>query len=148
MQTSCVSTVHAIQKYRSHSNVSNPFTVCVEYFRGFELLGAGLPDFYRNKIPKQGKMYQISTKYNKWPQNRPNVHYMYTPNILTLKDSPKCTQIQIFGLKINHLATLTLWLLFLYVFRTLPRINCSVNFDSPVSDLNKIWIIREGKRRT
>jgi hypothetical protein len=30
---------------------------------------AGLPDFSWYKIPKWGKMYQVTTKYNKWAQH-------------------------------------------------------------------------------
>jgi hypothetical protein len=33
---------------------------------------AGLPDFSWSKIPKRGKMYQITTKYTKWPKNISN----------------------------------------------------------------------------
>jgi hypothetical protein len=40
----------------------------------------------------------MATKYTKWPQNRPNGPKMQEPS--------KFTQIGIFGLKINHLATL------------------------------------------
>jgi hypothetical protein len=32
----------------------------------------GLPDFSLYSIPKQGKIYQITIKYPKWPQNLPN----------------------------------------------------------------------------
>jgi hypothetical protein len=32
----------------------------------------GLPDFSWSKIPKRGKIYQITTKYTKWPQNISN----------------------------------------------------------------------------
>jgi hypothetical protein len=35
---------------------------------------AGLPDFSWFKIPKLGKIYQITTKYTKSPQNIPNYH--------------------------------------------------------------------------
>jgi hypothetical protein len=53
---------------------------------------------------KTRKMYQIKTKCNKWSQNIPNGHkiYQHFPN----HGPPKLTQISIFGLKINHLATL------------------------------------------
>jgi hypothetical protein len=60
---------------------------------------------------KPGKIYQITAKYNKWPQNMPNGrkiekngHKIYQH--LPLQDPPKFTQIGIFGLKICHLATL------------------------------------------
>jgi hypothetical protein len=74
---------------------------------------------------KTGKNRQnypkITQKYNKWPKDIPNVHKIRQN--LTLQGSPKCNQIPIFVLKINHLATLNLklrtklfvyWLLFLY----------------------------------
>jgi hypothetical protein len=58
------------------------------------------------------KIYQITTKYIKFPQNipkgRPNGHEIYQH--LPLKDPSKFNQIGIFGMKINHLATLvTSW---------------------------------------
>jgi hypothetical protein len=34
-------------------------------------LPAGLPDFSWYNIPKRGKIYQITTKYNKWLLNLP-----------------------------------------------------------------------------
>jgi hypothetical protein len=49
-------------------------------------------------IPNYHELYQMSIKYNKRPQNGPRVHKMQYP--------PKFTQIWIFGLKTNHLATL------------------------------------------
>jgi hypothetical protein len=36
-----------------------------------------LPDFSWCNIPKRGKMYQINTKYIKWPQNISNVYIIY-----------------------------------------------------------------------
>jgi hypothetical protein len=55
-------------------------------------------------------------KYTEFPQNIPNVHKVGIPNgcnrpkytniCIPLQDPPKMTQIWIFGLKINHLATL------------------------------------------
>jgi hypothetical protein len=33
-----------------------------------------MPDFYVYNIPKRGKIYQITTKYIKLPQNIPNGH--------------------------------------------------------------------------
>jgi hypothetical protein len=33
---------------------------------------SGLPDFSWYKIPKGGKIYQMTTKYIKWPQNISN----------------------------------------------------------------------------
>jgi hypothetical protein len=49
-------------------------------------------------------MYQRVTKCTKWPQSKPNGHKIYQH--LPWQDTPKLTQIGIFGLKINHLATL------------------------------------------
>jgi hypothetical protein len=46
----------------------------------------------------------MSIKYNKRPKNGPSVHKIYQH--LPLQDPPKFTQIWIFGLKTNHLATL------------------------------------------
>jgi hypothetical protein len=43
-------------------------------------------------------------KYIKWPLNRPNVLKIH-PHLI-LQDSPKCTQIPNFDLKVNHLVTL------------------------------------------
>jgi hypothetical protein len=45
----------------------------------------------------------MATNYTKWSQNRPNGHKMYQH--LPLQEPPKFTQLVIFGLKINHLAT-------------------------------------------
>jgi hypothetical protein len=56
-------------------------------------------------VPKRGEIYQMSIKYAKWPENWPNgSHKIYQH--LPSQDPPKFTQIGIFGLKINHLATL------------------------------------------
>jgi hypothetical protein len=33
---------------------------------------AGLPDFSWYKIPERGKIYQMTTKYTKWPLNISN----------------------------------------------------------------------------
>jgi hypothetical protein len=38
-----------------------------------------LPDFPRYNKPKRGKIYQMATKYNKWPQNIPNGHTFSIP---------------------------------------------------------------------
>jgi hypothetical protein len=56
-------------------------------------------------IPNLHELYQISIKYNKRPQNGLSVYKIYQH--LTLQDPLKFTQIRIFGLKTNHLATLT-----------------------------------------
>jgi hypothetical protein len=42
--------------------------------------GTGLPDFSGYNIPKRGEICQMTTKYTKWPQNIPNVHYLSVPN--------------------------------------------------------------------
>jgi hypothetical protein len=82
--------------------------------------------FFLKQHTKTGKIYQITiayvyqmaTKYTKWPQNIPNGHKIYQMatkytkwpyNITTYfiaRPSKKFTQIGIFGLKICHLATL------------------------------------------
>jgi hypothetical protein len=36
-----------------------------------------LPDSSWYKIPKRWKIYQMTTKYTKWPQNIPNDHKIY-----------------------------------------------------------------------
>jgi hypothetical protein len=71
-----------------------------------------LPDFPWYKIPKWGKifqndhkLYQRAIKYFQWPQNRPIEHKI--DQDFPSQDPPKFTQIWIFGLKTNHLATLT-----------------------------------------
>jgi hypothetical protein len=46
----------------------------------------------------------MAIKYAKWPENISNGHKIY--QYLPLLDPPKFTQIGIFGLKRNHLATL------------------------------------------
>jgi hypothetical protein len=38
---------------------------------------AGLPDFSCFNIPKRGKIYQITRKYTKWPENIPNGQKIY-----------------------------------------------------------------------
>jgi hypothetical protein len=45
----------------------------------------------------------MAIRYFQWPQNRPNGHKIYQD--FPLPDPPKFTQIGIFGLKTNHLAT-------------------------------------------
>jgi hypothetical protein len=65
-------------------------------------------------IPNGHKIYQMATTYTKWPQNIPNGHKIPIPNghkihlHLPLQDPLKFTQIGIFSLKTNHLATLHL----------------------------------------
>jgi hypothetical protein len=53
--------------------------------------------YYAN-VPKT---YQMAVNFSKWIQN------MYTKHF-TFQGPSKCTQIGIFGIKINHLATLPL----------------------------------------
>jgi hypothetical protein len=55
-------------------------------------------------ITNDHKLYQMALNYTKWPYNIPNGHKIY-PH-LPFKGPPKFTQIGIFGLKTNHLATL------------------------------------------
>jgi hypothetical protein len=50
-------------------------------------------------------MYQMSIDYTKWPQNIPKNRKIIYQH-LSLQDPPKFSQIDIFGLKIYHLATL------------------------------------------
>jgi hypothetical protein len=49
-----------------------------------DLVEPGLPDFSWHNSPKRGKnipnghkIYQMATKYTKWPQNIPNGHKIY-----------------------------------------------------------------------
>jgi hypothetical protein len=66
--------------------------------------------FFLVQNTKTGKIYQISTNYTKCPlditkdRKMDQVPMKYTS--LPLQDLPKFTQIWIFGLKTNHLATL------------------------------------------
>jgi hypothetical protein len=62
---------------------------------------------------KTGKIYQTAQKYTKLPKNIPKCHKTYEMAVkytkcqnFSLQDTPKYTQIGIFGLKIYHLATL------------------------------------------
>jgi hypothetical protein len=61
---------------------------------------------YQNgeNIQNDYKIYQMAIKYFQWQLNRPNARKIYQDFIL--QDQPKFTQIGIFGLKTNHLATL------------------------------------------
>jgi hypothetical protein len=36
------------------------------------LLLPGFQDFSLHNIPKRGKIYQVTIRYTKWPQNMPN----------------------------------------------------------------------------
>jgi hypothetical protein len=63
----------------------------------FIATGAGLPDFSWYNIPKRGKIYQITIKYTKWPQNIPNcrkvdpmaIKYSNIFHCKTLQNLPK-----------------------------------------------------------
>jgi hypothetical protein len=55
-------------------------------------------------IPNEPKIYQITMKYTKWPQNRPKGQKIYQH--FPFQDHRKFTRNLDFGLKINHLATL------------------------------------------
>jgi hypothetical protein len=61
-------------------------------------------------IPDDHKLYEIVTKYTRWPYTLPNGHKIY--QYLPLQDPPKFIQIGIFGLKIYHLVTLIYFSLF------------------------------------
>jgi hypothetical protein len=60
----------------------------------------------KENIPNDQTLYQTAIKYTKWPQNIPNGHKIYQHFLF--QGRPKFTQIGIFGLKRNHLATLLL----------------------------------------
>jgi hypothetical protein len=55
-------------------------------------------------IPKRGEIYQMTTKFTKWPQNTPNDHNIY--HCFPFQGPLKCTRIGIFGIQLFHLATL------------------------------------------
>jgi hypothetical protein len=56
------------------------------------------------KYTKLPKIYQIAIKYAKWPERMSNGRKIYQH--LPLQDPQKFTRIGIFGLKIDHPATL------------------------------------------
>jgi hypothetical protein len=60
---------------------------------------------YRKIYQNYRKIYQIEEKYTKLQKNRGNVHK--TDQHLSLKGTPKFTQIGILGFKIYHLAALS-----------------------------------------
>jgi hypothetical protein len=71
----------------------------------------GLPNFSWCVIPKQEKMYQMSTICTERSQNIPNIHNVFLMaikyiNIFQSEALKIFSQIGIFGLKTNHLATL------------------------------------------
>jgi hypothetical protein len=65
-----------------------------------------LGEYYPNRknVPNEHKMYQMVIKYPKCLLNIPNGHKIYQH--FPIYGPPKFTQIRIFGLKRNHLATL------------------------------------------
>jgi hypothetical protein len=72
---------------------------------------SGLTDFSWCMIPKPEKMYQMNTKYTEWSQNIPNIHKVFQMAIQYINNFQSealkfFSQIRIFGLKTNHLATL------------------------------------------
>jgi hypothetical protein len=78
---------------------------------GYSGTESGLPDFSWSKHTKWGKnitndhkLYQTAMNDTKWPWNIPNGHKIYQH--LPFKGPSKFTQIGIYGLKTNHLATL------------------------------------------
>jgi hypothetical protein len=64
----------------------------------------GCQFFLDPNIPKTGNIYPMTTNYTKRPSNIPNGHKIYQH--FPFQGPPKFTQTGIFGLKINHLATL------------------------------------------
>jgi hypothetical protein len=72
----------------------------------------GLPDFSWPKhtktvklcAPIEHELFQTAITHIEWPENTPNGHKIY--QILPFQDPQKYTEIEIFGKKINHLATL------------------------------------------
>jgi hypothetical protein len=58
---------------------------------------------YQN-IPNDYKLFQIAIKYTKWSKNIKNCRFIYQH--FPFQGPPIYTQIGIFGIKINHLATL------------------------------------------
>jgi hypothetical protein len=58
----------------------------------------------REKYTKLSLNYQMAIKYTKWAKSIPNGHKRYQH--FPVQGPPKFAQIGIFGLKINHLATL------------------------------------------
>jgi hypothetical protein len=71
----------------------------------------GLPDCSQSKhikngknIPNYRKLNQMAIHCSKFPKNIPNGHKIYQH--VPFQGPPKFTQIGIFGMKTNHLATL------------------------------------------
>jgi hypothetical protein len=80
------------------------------YLDSSQRLGQGCQIFrgtiYQNgeNIPNDHKVHQSSINCTKWPENLPNDNKIY--QTLPWQEPPKFAKIGIFGLKINHLATL------------------------------------------
>jgi hypothetical protein len=79
----------------------------------------------------------MAIKYTKWPQNIPNGRKICRLNghavfqHLPLHEPPKFTQTVIFGLKINHLATLTQSIYYFTMLRLLSLFNQRNHFTAP-----------------
>jgi hypothetical protein len=96
---------------RTHPVTLPPSFACLSISASF--LRPGLPDLYAiPNIPKRGKIYQRTSNYTKWPYIASNGQKLLIQNgrkkyqHFPFQGPPKYTQIRIFGLKINHLATL------------------------------------------
>jgi hypothetical protein len=50
-------------------------------FRNFSACHPGLPDFSCYNIPKWERIYQITRKYTKWPENMANGRKIYQMDI-------------------------------------------------------------------
>jgi hypothetical protein len=70
---------------------------------------------YQNgkSVPNGHKLYQTAIYYTKWPEIIPNYRKIFQHFLF--KGPPKYTQDGIFGLKINHLATLPWWVCTTYM---------------------------------
>jgi hypothetical protein len=84
-------------------------TVLVKSF--MPLVSPRVARFFPTQYTKTGKRYQIATKITKWPKNVPNGCNTVKiakecTKTFQFQSPPKFTQIGIFGLKTNHLATL------------------------------------------
>jgi hypothetical protein len=71
----------------------------------------GCQIFFLAHDTKTAKMYQMNTKFTKWPQNSPNVRIISQLvikyiNIFKSLALQNLSKLGFFGLKINHLATL------------------------------------------
>jgi hypothetical protein len=80
---------------------------------------------------KTGKIIPNNHKHTIWLQNLPNGHKIYQQ--LQIQDPPKFTQIGVFGLKTNHLATLR-ESLFLPLTKRTKKIFLEFAFRNSTSD--------------